>query len=209
MSLGSGEIFIIVILALLLFGPDKLPELARQAARVFRDVRRAADEVKSQFNLLGDDEDDEPRRPLASMRDKINERDDGESDEKNATSSTRSDEADDPYAHRYGEEISDDDTYFINNENGGAPDDNDWRHGKAENDALNGEMWKPTTLETSRVDFSQNSTDNAQSNNTQTADVDNHNLELRVTPTTSVARNAAPNRVRVEDDSVKSNEPRA
>lgn len=54
---GTPEILVIFLLVLLLFGPDKLPELARQIGRVVRKVRNASDELKSQLNL--DSFDDE------------------------------------------------------------------------------------------------------------------------------------------------------
>lgn len=53
---GTGEIVVIFILVLLLFGPDKLPELARGMGRALRELRKATDEVRSQLHL--DDVDD-------------------------------------------------------------------------------------------------------------------------------------------------------
>jgi TatA/E family protein of Tat protein translocase len=58
---GTGEIIVIFILVLLLFGPDKLPELARGIGRGLREIRKATDEVRSQLRL--DDDDDDNRRP--------------------------------------------------------------------------------------------------------------------------------------------------
>ena len=54
---GTPEILVIFLLVLLLFGPDKLPELARQVGRVVRQVRRASDDLKSQLNLDSFDDD--------------------------------------------------------------------------------------------------------------------------------------------------------
>ena len=48
---GTPEILVIFLLVLVLFGPDKLPELARQIGRVVRKIRRASDELKSQLNF--------------------------------------------------------------------------------------------------------------------------------------------------------------
>ena len=53
---GTPEILVIFLLVLLLFGPDKLPELAKQVGRGVRKLRRASDELKSHLNL--DDFDD-------------------------------------------------------------------------------------------------------------------------------------------------------
>lgn len=60
---GSGEILVIVLLVLVLFGPDKLPDLARQAGRFIRQVNRIRNDVTRQINLnLLDDEDDHHSR---------------------------------------------------------------------------------------------------------------------------------------------------
>ena len=56
---GSGELFVIMILVLVLFGPDKLPELARQAGKIIRKVNRVRSEVSRQINSALEDEDDD------------------------------------------------------------------------------------------------------------------------------------------------------
>lgn len=48
-GVSFGEIAIIVIVALLVFGPDKLPEMAAQAARLLGQLRRSSDELKREF----------------------------------------------------------------------------------------------------------------------------------------------------------------
>jgi sec-independent protein translocase protein TatB len=48
-GLGFGEIVIILVLALVLLGPQKLPEVAKQAGKAFRDFKRASDDLKGQF----------------------------------------------------------------------------------------------------------------------------------------------------------------
>lgn len=48
-SLGWGEIAVLVVAALLIFGPDRLPSLARDAARVLRQVREMAQGARSQL----------------------------------------------------------------------------------------------------------------------------------------------------------------
>ena len=45
-NLGAGEIAVIMIVALLLLGPDKLPELARGIGKFMREFRRQTDEVR-------------------------------------------------------------------------------------------------------------------------------------------------------------------
>ena len=45
-NLGAGEIAVILIVALLLLGPDKLPELARGIGKFVREFRRQTDDVR-------------------------------------------------------------------------------------------------------------------------------------------------------------------
>ncbi len=51
---GTPELLVIFFLVLVLFGPDKIPDLARQVGKVVREVRRASNDLKRQLNL--DDE---------------------------------------------------------------------------------------------------------------------------------------------------------
>jgi len=46
-SLGAPELVAIFVLALLLFGPKKLPELGRALGKSFAEFRRATSELKS------------------------------------------------------------------------------------------------------------------------------------------------------------------
>ena len=46
MNLGMPEMIMIFLLALLLFGPRKLPEIGRTVGRAMSEFRRATDELK-------------------------------------------------------------------------------------------------------------------------------------------------------------------
>ena len=52
-GLGAWEIGIILVLALLVLGPQKLPELTAQLGKGMRDIRRAANEFTREVNLEG------------------------------------------------------------------------------------------------------------------------------------------------------------
>lgn len=55
-GLGFGEIAAVVIIAVIVFGPDRLPEFARQAAGFIKTFRKMADNAKSELRKeLGDD----------------------------------------------------------------------------------------------------------------------------------------------------------
>ena len=49
MNLGFSEMLFLGILALLIFGPKKLPEIGRQVGRALAEFKRASDEFKSQI----------------------------------------------------------------------------------------------------------------------------------------------------------------
>ncbi|MEP6851871.1 MAG: sec-independent translocase [bacterium] len=49
MNLGPFEIAVLVIVALLVFGPDKLPTLAKDAARMVRTLRDLAQGARTQL----------------------------------------------------------------------------------------------------------------------------------------------------------------
>lgn len=47
LDIGFQEILVLMVVALLVFGPDKLPELGRRLGRAMREFRRASDEFRS------------------------------------------------------------------------------------------------------------------------------------------------------------------
>ncbi len=49
MNLSGGEIVLIAILALVLFGPKKLPEIARQVGRAVAEVRKYSREFEREI----------------------------------------------------------------------------------------------------------------------------------------------------------------
>ena len=60
-DIGLQELLVIGVLALLVFGPSKLPELGRMFGRAMREFRRASDEFRSTVETsLKINEDPEP-----------------------------------------------------------------------------------------------------------------------------------------------------
>jgi sec-independent protein translocase protein TatB len=49
-GIGPMELIVIAVVAMLFIGPDKLPDLMRKFGKMFVQVRRQANEVKSSFN---------------------------------------------------------------------------------------------------------------------------------------------------------------
>lgn len=50
-SLGGNEILILVVLALVLFGPDKIPQLARTISRFMREFNKYKDIMESTIRM--------------------------------------------------------------------------------------------------------------------------------------------------------------
>jgi TatA/E family protein of Tat protein translocase len=62
-SLGAPELIAIFVLALLLFGPKKLPELGRALGKSFAEFRRATTELKSTLEKELNDTNPAPNNP--------------------------------------------------------------------------------------------------------------------------------------------------
>jgi len=57
-SIGFGEIVILLLVALIVFGPRRLPEMGRTMGRSLREFRRAASDLRAEF----EDDVEEPRK---------------------------------------------------------------------------------------------------------------------------------------------------
>lgn len=51
---GSGEILLIVLAAFLIFGPSKIPEMARNLGKFINDIKRASEDIKNEINKEAD-----------------------------------------------------------------------------------------------------------------------------------------------------------
>jgi len=72
-SMGFSETIFLFFLALLIFGPKRLPEIARQVGKVMNDLRRASYDFRSQIETeISNLETDKkplppPSRPLGAI----------------------------------------------------------------------------------------------------------------------------------------------
>ncbi len=62
-GIGMSELIIILVVALLVFGPKKLPEIARSIAKGMRELRRAGDDLRASIDVDG-----EPAKRSAGQR---------------------------------------------------------------------------------------------------------------------------------------------
>lgn len=48
-GLGFSEIIVLAVIGLIVLGPEELPKLARNLGRIFNDVKRSADDFKTEI----------------------------------------------------------------------------------------------------------------------------------------------------------------
>jgi Tat protein translocase TatB subunit len=57
MNLGPAEILVILVVALVVFGPKRLPEVGRQVGGALRELRKVQDTVRTEISSVLNDED--------------------------------------------------------------------------------------------------------------------------------------------------------
>jgi sec-independent protein translocase protein TatA len=70
-SLGPAEILVILVVALLVFGPNKMPEIGRQVARGVREFRRVQQHLSSELHSVVSDLDPTAPAPASSGGDAV------------------------------------------------------------------------------------------------------------------------------------------
>lgn len=48
-GIGGGEFILIILVVLMLFGSDKIPEIARTLGKIFRQLKHATDDIKNEI----------------------------------------------------------------------------------------------------------------------------------------------------------------
>ena len=67
-GIGGQELIIIGLLFLVIFGPSKLPQMARDLGKFVTEARRSMDEFKGELLSDEDDEDDEDEDRLPKRK---------------------------------------------------------------------------------------------------------------------------------------------
>lgn len=67
-DVGGGELILIVLAFLILFGPKKIPEMVRSAAKIVYKVKQAQNDIKSQFDSVTS----EVKNPASEIKSSIN-----------------------------------------------------------------------------------------------------------------------------------------
>ncbi|MBL7071673.1 MAG: twin-arginine translocase TatA/TatE family subunit [Candidatus Omnitrophica bacterium] len=58
-NLGMGELLVILLIVLLLFGASKLPEIARALGKSVKEFKKAGKEIKEDIKSVGEDKKDQ------------------------------------------------------------------------------------------------------------------------------------------------------
>ncbi|MFP4047337.1 MAG: twin-arginine translocase TatA/TatE family subunit [Bacteroidales bacterium] len=104
--ISGAEIFIILIVVLLLFGANKLPEIARGLGKGYQEFKKATNDIRSEFNEHTRDikqevnnlkDDLENYNEFDSNEDPLKNTDQDKSGKDEKTSSGDSEENDTPY----------------------------------------------------------------------------------------------------------------
>jgi len=53
-GIGGGEMFLIILVVLMLFGSDKIPEMARALAKGMQQLKNATNDIKSEIHKSAD-----------------------------------------------------------------------------------------------------------------------------------------------------------
>jgi sec-independent protein translocase protein TatB len=62
-GIGMTELMVILVVALVVFGPTRLPELARSLGRAMAEFRRASTDLRQTFNEAVEDPKPQPAPP--------------------------------------------------------------------------------------------------------------------------------------------------
>lgn len=67
-GIGTGELVVILIVALIIIGPQKLPEIAKTIGKAVGEVKRATRDIQDELRLDDLLKDDEDRTPVTASR---------------------------------------------------------------------------------------------------------------------------------------------
>ena len=73
-GVGLPEVTVILILALIIFGPKKLPELGKQLGKTLKSLKKASNEFQNEIDqVMKEDKDASPKSTESNQTNEINE----------------------------------------------------------------------------------------------------------------------------------------
>jgi Tat protein translocase TatB subunit len=91
-QIGPMEILVVGVIALIVFGPQKLPEIARSIGRAASELRRMASEVRDEFEAGINLEDRDEKEQAKKEEVLDDEEDEAEDDAEGGTPASKKDE---------------------------------------------------------------------------------------------------------------------
>ena len=67
-NIGPEEIVLILVIALIVFGPKRLPEIGRTVGKSLREFRKASDDIRQELSLHLDDEPEAAPAPAPTTQ---------------------------------------------------------------------------------------------------------------------------------------------
>ena len=64
-GIGMPELIVILVVALVVLGPKRLPEVARTLGKAMAELRRQTSDIVEEFQVQGTLDDEKPHRPKA------------------------------------------------------------------------------------------------------------------------------------------------
>ncbi len=72
-GVGLPEVTVILILALLIFGPKKIPELGKQLGKTLKSLKKASNEFQNEIDQVMNEEDESPKSIESNQTNEINQ----------------------------------------------------------------------------------------------------------------------------------------
>ena len=72
-GVGLPEVTVILILAPLIFGPKKLPELGKQLGKTLKSLKKASNEFQNEIDQVMNEEDESPKSIESNQTNEINQ----------------------------------------------------------------------------------------------------------------------------------------
>lgn len=69
-GIGTSEVLIVLVIALLVLGPKEIPKVARALGRAMRELQRAKDELRQTIELEAEDEIENGKKELKDESEK-------------------------------------------------------------------------------------------------------------------------------------------
>ncbi len=74
-GIGTQELIVILIIALIVIGPNKLPEIGKVLGRGLREIKKATDEIKDQVSIEIENIDEKDiRQDNATEKEALNQK---------------------------------------------------------------------------------------------------------------------------------------